>query len=177
MMVCTFGFSFLLYLILMIKFVSWNVRGAGSDEARIALKDLCKREKLDVLIVLEPRISGDTAKNVISDLGFTNFEVSDADGFSGGIWVLWNNFNIGLDVVHTWEQSITVRINYPHGKHWMMSAVYGKPSYRKRLQFWDSLSDIARSNTLPWLLLGDFNDILLSSEQSGRWPGRSKGFK
>ncbi|CAL9006204.1 unnamed protein product, partial [Prunus brigantina] len=48
----------------------------------------------------------------------------------------------------------------------------------KREKLWEYLTFVAESHELPWLLAGDFNDILAIDEKlGGASSGRSKGFK
>ncbi|KAI9126920.1 hypothetical protein K1719_002516 [Acacia pycnantha] len=46
------------------------------------------RYKLDVVVILEPRISGALANKVIKNWGFKHSIRKEAEGFSGGIWIL-----------------------------------------------------------------------------------------
>lgn len=46
---------------------------------------------MDILVILEPRICGAKAMQVCKQFGFSRYEIVDAMGFSGGIWVLWND--------------------------------------------------------------------------------------
>lgn len=68
----------------------WNVRGAGDKSLPRILKNITQLNHVEVLAVLEPRIRGDKAMRVVNSLGFTNHHIVDANGFSGGIWLLWN---------------------------------------------------------------------------------------
>lgn len=41
-------------------------------------------------MVSEPRISAGKALDVLKKLGFSSHYVVDDIGFSGGLWILWN---------------------------------------------------------------------------------------
>jgi len=71
--------------------IYWNVRGAASKSFIRNTKNLIATYKPCVLIIAEPRISGDNANRKIRSLGFQHFVKTDACGFSGGIWILWND--------------------------------------------------------------------------------------
>lgn len=66
--------------------------------------------KADILVISEPKISGDQATKVANSLGFSHVCIEDANGFSGGIWLLWNKWNFDLDVVDHNMQSITALV-------------------------------------------------------------------
>ena len=88
-------------------FCSWNVRGAGKKGFVKIVSDLRKFSHFDVLAILEPRISGNKAANIIDRLGFRNNYIVEASGFSGGIWLLWNGNNLKLQVVASSKHTIT----------------------------------------------------------------------
>ena len=68
----------------------WNARGASSTKFKVNMMELIKIHSIDVLFVCEPRIGGDKALKMVKSLGFSNFEVVDPIGFSGGLWLLWS---------------------------------------------------------------------------------------
>ncbi|KAI9126477.1 hypothetical protein K1719_002073 [Acacia pycnantha] len=49
----------------------------------------------------------------------------------------------------------------------LVSAVYAIPSARNKLLLWQELSSISQSNANPWVVVGDFNDIMASDERIG----------
>ncbi|XVF16538.1 hypothetical protein REPUB_Repub10bG0040500 [Reevesia pubescens] len=80
--------------------------------------DLLMMHKSLMAIFAEPRISGLKAEKVMRKLSFNNATRVDADGFSGGIWVLWKS-EIGM--VHVMEKSsqfITLFIDNNQGLRW-----------------------------------------------------------
>ncbi|XP_020412737.1 uncharacterized protein LOC109947231 [Prunus persica] len=155
----------------------WNIRGAGSKRSLLAMQDLKYRHKLDMLVILEPRISSSKARKVISQLGFPKAEISDAVGFSGGIWLLWDDSKLNLRVIHCMDQAVSVCVETAGGTSWIFTAVYGHPCPSKRSYLWQNLSIIAASWNLPWVVCGDFNDILFEDEKLGKLSGKSRGFK
>ncbi|CAL9017993.1 unnamed protein product [Prunus brigantina] len=67
-----------------------NSSSAWSKKFHGIMKDLVKIHKIEILVILKPRISGNSALNVIKKLGFSKYHVVDANGFSRGLWMLWN---------------------------------------------------------------------------------------
>lgn len=88
----------------------WNVRGAGDKFLPKIIKSLTQLHCIEILAILEPRISGDCALHVVNSLGFTNHYIVDANGFSRGLWLLWNCNNVQLNIVACSGQSITTLI-------------------------------------------------------------------
>ncbi|KAK4277819.1 hypothetical protein QN277_015755 [Acacia crassicarpa] len=71
--------------------VSWNCRGAGNRSFPLKTKDIVNKYYVNILCLLEPRISGVRADKVCRKLGFSHWMRVEATGFFGGIWVLWNS--------------------------------------------------------------------------------------
>ncbi|KAI9118163.1 hypothetical protein K1719_010495 [Acacia pycnantha] len=67
----------------------WNCRGAASKGVAAVIRDMKVRYKLNLEVTLEPRISGVQATKVIRNWGFKYSVRKEAEGFSGGIWILW----------------------------------------------------------------------------------------
>ena len=47
------------------------------------------------------------------------------------------------------------------------TVVYAPPQFHKHKLFWDYLQNLAMNIFLPWVLMGDFNDMLLNDEKLG----------
>ncbi|XP_021833608.1 uncharacterized protein LOC110773399 [Prunus avium] len=146
--------------------VTWNVRGAGKDKCASTIKDLKKAYAIDVFAVLEPRISGSRALNVAKNLGFSHYHIVDAIGFSGGVWLLWNDFSVSLQVIAHSSQSITAIVHF-RNKWWLLTVVYANPHSRIRESLWTYFDGLAKASNLPWLVMGDFNDTVCATEKCG----------
>ena len=66
----------------MIKLLVWNCCGIASKGVAYVVKDMKDRYKLDVLVILEPRISGVHASKVIKCWGYRKSIKMEADGFA-----------------------------------------------------------------------------------------------
>ncbi|KAJ4836438.1 hypothetical protein Tsubulata_045150 [Turnera subulata] len=140
-----------------------GVGGAGSAHFLATVKEYIRCNKPNVLILLEPRISGLTADRVVRRLGFSNSHRVEDVGFSGGVWVLW----------HGQEVRVSVLADHLHFTHIrlvtssfciLVTAVYGCPRAAPRRFLWSNLVSLASSIREPWLVCGDFNAILHTSE-------------
>ncbi|KAB5560806.1 hypothetical protein DKX38_005763 [Salix brachista] len=130
------------------------------------IKDFKKMYAIDVFAVLEPRISGSKALNVATILGFSHYHIVDATGFSGGVWLLWNGSTVSLQVIAHASQSITALV-HAQNKCWLLTVVYANPNPRIRESLWTYFDGLAKTSNLPWLVMGDFNDIVCASEKCG----------
>ncbi|KAL6286277.1 hypothetical protein ACE6H2_010667 [Prunus campanulata] len=133
----------------------WNSRGAVCTKFRSTVMDLVRSHHIDVLFVCEPRISGPKALAVIKSLGFSCFEL------------LWNDAKVKLDIIGTSDQSISACLSWQGQKPWLFSAIYARPCNVKKEKLWEYLNFVASCHQMPWLLAGDFNDILQAEDKVG----------
>ncbi|XVF06609.1 hypothetical protein REPUB_Repub06bG0064000 [Reevesia pubescens] len=107
------------------------------------------------------------ADRVIMRLHFEHWSRVDVVGFSGGIWVLWNLDLSNVNILHKIDQCITLVITSILGKVWALSAVYASLIPTVRETFWDFLRNFNDLDNMPWILIGDFNQIVSYSEKQG----------
>uniref|UniRef100_A0A2N9EFE1 Reverse transcriptase domain-containing protein n=1 Tax=Fagus sylvatica TaxID=28930 RepID=A0A2N9EFE1_FAGSY len=91
---------------LSMKVLLWNCRGAGNPNFRRNFADLKRSHQPTIVVLVETRISGQRAVEVSTALGFDRVIRSDAEGFSGGIWLLWDSGSVTLDILHVNNQAI-----------------------------------------------------------------------
>lgn len=61
-----------------------------------------------------------------------------------------------------------------------ISYIYGAPAVENRAEFWQKLSTVGRDRDAPWLISGDYNEILSNAEKVGgpiRWEGSFISFR
>lgn len=149
--------------------LSWNVRVAGGTVFTRVFKNTYLSHKPDLVILTETRLSGERANTVINSLGFERSYKVDPMGFSGGIWILWNPHNITVEPHSTsfFEVHLQIQVSY---NIFILTALYASPKFNIRKNLWHKLSNIASFISLPWLLMGDFNEISHPREKFGGRP-------
>ena len=50
---------------------------------------------------------------------------------------------------------------------WHLSSFYGHPKTSQRVESWRLLNSLRDSSHLPWLMIGDFNEIRCQAEKEG----------
>lgn len=145
----------------------WNVRGAASKSFGLALKEIKNQFKPRLVVLVETRCSGSKAQEVIRKLGFKHQIIEDARGMSGGIWVLWNDESLDIRVIVSHHQFIHCHVSGIGRRPWFFTAVYCSPREAERSHFWEAMKEIADKTSEPWMLAGDFNDIMTADEQRG----------
>lgn len=80
---------FLFYLLLIIMSIMvLNFQGACSLKFLRTLKMMINHNKVSVLTLLEPQISGTNSDKIIKKVSFAHLFCVEALGFTGGTWIL-----------------------------------------------------------------------------------------
>lgn len=48
---------------------------------------------------------------------------------------------------------------------WLLSVVYSSPRFAKRRLLWDNLKTMSDLHSFPWVLAGDFNEVLMGEDK------------
>lgn len=100
-------------------------------------------------------------------LGFENMMVVDSMGKGGGLALLWMT-DSGVEIQNYSRRHINAKVcSSPGGPSWKLTGFYGQPEASKRQEAWNLLRHIAHMEPIPWICLGDFNEILCSNEKFG----------
>lgn len=149
----------------------WNCQGLGNPDAIDAAKDLCDIHKPDILILTKTRLESNRALEAARRLPFDSSLSTQRVGRSGGILLLWKSEVVQASLVATTKQEIHVTIPVKNSNFlWLLSAIYASPRISKRKLLWENLESIAKAHALPWLALGDFNEVLDDSKKMGGGP-------
>jgi hypothetical protein len=83
---------------------------------------------------------------------------------------------MNLEHLCSTEQEIHVSVKVRDSNStWLLSAIYASPRRSESKVLWNNLSVIADLLSLPWVMVGDFNDILSSEEKwGGNKPSASR---
>ncbi|KAI9121830.1 hypothetical protein K1719_007220 [Acacia pycnantha] len=97
-------------------------RGAASKGFAAVVKDMKFRYNLDLVVILEPQVSGSQASRIIKNWGFKHYVRLEAEEFFGGIWLVWSRDDLTVNVIVQKEQFIHCRL-YLNGVEMLFSAV------------------------------------------------------
>ena len=130
----------------------WNIRGAMNKDGRPHVRELICRFKPTFFIVMETHSLFSQSKKFWNELGFFEVGISEANGHSGGIWILSMDPTFQCDILDVCSQMVTVKVKYGF-REWVCSAVYASPIPLIRGEFWDYVKRLSDDIALPWLLL------------------------
>ena len=72
-----------------------------------------------------------------------------------------------INIESLFVNHIDVTVNKNSGEPWRFTRFYGKLETHKRQESWDLLQSLHGQSLLPWLCVGDFNEIIKQSEKLG----------
>ncbi|XP_075092134.1 uncharacterized protein LOC142172421 [Nicotiana tabacum] len=150
----------------MIKLLNWNIRGMKSQAASEKLVYLIKYHKVSFVAIQEPFMHDTTIdfyKNMMGMHGnFVNI--------SNKIWVFWR-YDLNCNVFANHEQLVTCKITRSNpGKDIFISVVYEKSKAVGREYLWEYMRVFDSTISNPWVVIGDFNNILSIDEKLGGTP-------
>ncbi|KAJ1415409.1 Zinc finger, CCHC-type [Sesbania bispinosa] len=130
------------------SWIIWNCRGLGAASTIRELQDLCKVYKPSLLFLSETK---------------ANSKKIEEDSLDIDVQAHSQNF------IHAW-------VTDKRESHtWSTTFVYGNPRFNQRRNLWDRLQALLGRNDLPWICLGDFNEVLSQAEKVGSQPINNVG--
>ncbi|KAL0011877.1 hypothetical protein SO802_006985, partial [Lithocarpus litseifolius] len=147
--------------------ISWNCRGLVNLRSVKALEKVVSNEDPIIVFVTETKSNKEWMEMVKDKCNMKHGLIVSSEGKSGGLAMLWKE---GTTVeVQTYSQThIDALVDGRVGVgSWHLKGFYGNPDIAKRPESWAKLRYLKGSSTLPWLTIGDFNEITGASEKEG----------
>jgi exonuclease III len=149
------------------RLLSWNCRGAGRPPTVRAIKALARKEGPDVLFVSKTKLKSPKVERLRLSMGFAESFCVDSFGKTGGLALFWK-LGVELEVVFSNKNCIAALVySDPPDNPWLMIGVHGPPYLAMRCKFWRLMEEIIDSFSRLWMLIGDINSIVSSSEKRG----------
>lgn len=133
------------------------------------LKELTLQKKPDFIFLCEILCRKDRVKQFCHNVGFEGNVVVETRGHSGGIALLWR-YKDDVVLKSYSKNHIDVVVEKQGGNKYRLTGIYGEPDRSKRKETWELIRILASSLTLPWWLIGDFNNVLSQRDKKGGRP-------
>lgn len=150
---------------------SWNVRGFNKPTKHSVVRRWWQQNNLSFGCLLETRVRERKANKIVSE-AFKGWEFMSnyEHNALGRIWVVWNS-SVRLTPVFKSDQVITVSVKLEGlDDEFFCSFVYARNTAEERKGLWEDLcnhKDSAMFKNKAWIIMGDFNEVLMGSEHSG----------
>ncbi|KAK3230611.1 hypothetical protein Dsin_002492 [Dipteronia sinensis] len=118
----------------------------------------------EVMFLMEMKLGVQALERIRIKLGYLGKLVMESVGRSGGLCLFWS-YRICADLISFSRFHIDVRITFNESKLWRLIGFYGSPDSTQRGHTWMLLRRLRSMSSLPWLRIGDFNEVLNSYEK------------
>ncbi|XP_008235658.1 PREDICTED: uncharacterized protein LOC103334459 [Prunus mume] len=142
--------------------IVWNCQGIGGNLTISSLKEQVRLHTPDIVVLLETKTRSHRYEHLKRQLNMDFLHAVEPRGLSGGLACFWKDAN---QVVFVIEVLVT---DSETGRAWRFNVIYASTDDRVRRGQWNILKDRIHGGVEPCLVMGDFNDILDSSENEGR---------
>ncbi|XP_074297688.1 uncharacterized protein LOC141628442 [Silene latifolia] len=147
------------------SFLSLNCRGLGNPAAVGGLCNLLRKEAPSFVFLSETKLRSTELHKIRRRLVDYEGYAVDCVGKSGGLALLWKKSYV-CSVISATVHYIDVEVGEGE-EQWRVTGFYGWPAVQDRHLSWQQLRILASTSLLPWMCLGDFNEILYSTEMKG----------
>jgi exonuclease III len=155
------------------KILSWNCRGLGKPSAVRDLRQIIKAHQPNIVFLTETKFQSSDFLVRTNSFGkfFSNFIVDctmSPRNRSGCLALFWSN-NVKITIIGYNNNMIDCYVESDNNNNlWRATGIYGFPQHDKKINTCDLISSLFNSNQHDqWLLFGDYNLIVNSSDKQG----------
>lgn len=158
--------------------LSWNCRGLNNSATIPYLCELVRAHRPNNIFLCETLSCSAKIDDIRARLRYDCDFTVNFIGRSGGLCVLWRASSC-CNILSFSQNHIDLIVTEV-GLSWRFTGFYSIPDQNHRRMSWDLLRSLANFNSLPWLCMGDFNDLLSIADKKGGAPHPSwlyRGFR
>ena len=119
-----------------------------------------------VVFIVETWLEEARLPGVLKKLNFKSSHCVSRENRGGGLVLLWNS-ELDVCVEMSTLYHIDAIINKGKADAWGFTGFYGAPKKHNHLESWNLLRSLNQCFDLPWLCVGDFNEILKAHKKMG----------
>ncbi|XP_031127667.1 uncharacterized protein LOC116029767 [Ipomoea triloba] len=149
--------------------LSWNCRGLGGPQTVRELLGFVSSQRPNFVFLMETKAQSAQLERLKIRLGYEGLFTVDRVGLGGGLALFWHTSDMASLLSYSGNH-IDVIVTLADKPPWRLTCFYGFPERSRRQQSWDLLKDLKDRSSLPWVMIGDFNDIANHGEKRGHIP-------
>ncbi|XP_024159346.1 uncharacterized protein LOC112166695 [Rosa chinensis] len=153
------------------KIIVWNCRGIVNNETQRALINIVQARKPSLIFLSEILARKELIDQLTRSLGFKDSICFPQQHESQGLALIWSD-DIHAELRSKSANHIDVVLGKPdETKKWRFTGIYGFAARSDRNRTWSLIKTLANETyNLPWLIAGDFNEIMMQADKSGGPP-------
>ncbi|XP_056698437.1 uncharacterized protein [Spinacia oleracea] len=146
---------------------SWNVRGLNDPIKVVEIKKFLANNNISVVSLLETKVQEKNSSKIQKKIGngwqwIMNYECSPR----GRVWLGWKHALFSVQLLHKSEFCIHCTVSTKNGLFSAnFTAVYGVHTVDTRRPMWREITNFNSTVSCPWLVMGDFNAVLLATDR------------
>ncbi|XP_074315406.1 uncharacterized protein LOC141651602 [Silene latifolia] len=153
----------------MVNLGFWNIRGLNSLNKQKEIKWFLHNNNLGLFGLVETKVKA-VHWNKVRNAICSDWSICTNNSFANGgrIWLLWNSGLLEVDILDITSQTIHAQITIKGNNIvFRFTLVYGYNKPAETVDLWKSLQRYKSMHHGPWLVGGDFNNLLFSNERLG----------
>ena len=128
--------------------------------------EMAVNHRPSIMVITETRVGGSRAEKIIEGLPFDGYITTETIGYAGGLWTLWRSEDADVKLLSATEQEIHATVKVCASKlSWLFTAIYASPRLAERRILWSNIEKVGQLHNLPWLMIGDFNEVLRGEDK------------
>ena len=156
------------------KMLAWNVMGLNHPRKQNGVKKELVKSGARVIGLFETKFKNDMcAVEVWMRLHFPGWRYSSNFHLDhrGRVLVMWDPCHVDLEVIGASSQHIgCIVTDRTSGERYGTCFVYGLFTISHRSRIWEWVEQLMSSHSLPWIVLGDFNNVMRAEERINGRP-------
>ncbi|KAL9151827.1 hypothetical protein ABFS82_11G077500 [Erythranthe guttata] len=157
----------------------WNCQGLGVPLTIHTLGDILRRKNPNLVFLAETKAAPGLVEKLKRKWNLNGIGV-DRVGRAGGLALLWQK-NSEVSLISFSNHHIDAEIILPGSNtKGRVTGFYGYSERHLRHLSWELLTSLRDNRSVPWIVGGDFNEILNNTEKEGgisRLPGHIEAFR
>ena len=150
--------------------LSQNCRELGNPQTEDELVALINNKDPMLVFLMETKVEKYALDRIGRKIKYSNLFVVPCHNTGGGLALFWKT-NSNVDVQSFSDRHIDAIIDHGVDDAWWFMGFYGNPDTASRENSQSLLRTLHNQFNLPWLCIGDFNEILLADKKQG-WLDR-----
>ena len=138
--------------------LTWNCCGLGNLRTGKELVEIIRVKDSFIVFLAETLADEARLDTVQRNIEFDHQWMVQCEGRGGGLVIFWRS-SVNLKVEGSDKYYIDAVIDKNTSNQWCFTSFYGEPETTRRSEAWSKLRQLNSDLVMPWLCVGDFNEI------------------